>query len=228
MNIYTVKPVDPQREPDEDHTYQFDGWKPALTEGTTVTEDAEYTATYADTERKYSIRFLDHDGRVISDLQLPYGADIYAAKTANPEREADERRTYQFAAWEPALTEGTAVTEDAEYTASYTSAERLYLLSFVDHTGSTIKTVMEPYGTKIADHAPQNPMREPDGAYTYTFAGWQPALSETDILTKDMEYQAVFTSDAVRCKVVFQNYDGSVLKEFTVAVGEKIADTTQI
>lgn len=57
---------------------------------------------------------------------------------------------------------------------------------------------MEPYGTKIADHAPKNPMREPDGAYTYTFAGWQPALSETDILTKDMEYQAVFTSDAVR------------------------------
>lgn len=116
------------------------------------------------------------------------------------------------------------MTGDAEYTAFYTSAERLYRLSFVDHTGSTIKTVTKPYGTKIADHAPRNPMRESEGAYTYTFAGWQPALSETDILTKDTEYQAVFTSSAAKCRVVFLNYDGSVLKEISVAAGETLAD----
>lgn len=222
--IHTAKPVDPQRAADEWYTYQFCGWKPALIEDAVVTGDAEYTASYTSVEREYSIRFLDHDGSVISDLQLPYGADIHASKPADPKRAPDERHTYQFDGWEPELTERTAVTGDAEYTASYTSAERLYLLSFVDHTGSTIKTVTKPYGTKIADHAPQNPTREPDGAYTYTFAGWQPAFSETDILTKDTEYQAVFTSDAVRCRVVFQNYDGSVLKEISVAAGETVGD----
>lgn len=223
-DIYDAKPADPERESDEDHTYQFDGWTPALTEGTTVTGDAEYTATYADTERKYSIRFLDYNGRVISDLKLPYGTDIYTKKPADPKRAPDERHTYQFDGWKPALIEGATVTGDAEYTASYTSVERLYRLSFVDHTGSTIKTVMEPYGTKIADKAPKNPTREPEGAYTYTFAGWQPAFSETDILTRDMEYQAVFTSSAAKCRVVFQNYDGSVLKEISVAAGETVGD----
>ena len=223
-DIHAVKPADPEREADESNTYTFSGWEPELTEDTTVTGDAEYTASYTSIEREYSIRFLDHDGSVISDLQLSYGADIHALKPADPKRAPDERHTYQFAGWEPELAEGTAVTGDAEYTASYSSAERLYLLSFVDHTGSTIKTVTKPYGTKIADYAPQNPTREPDGAYTYTFAGWQPALSETDILTKDTEYQAVFTSDAVRCRVVFQNYDGSVLKEISVAAGETVAD----
>ena len=223
-DIYAAKPADHEREADESNTYTFSGWEPALPEGTAVTGDAEYTASYTSAEREYSIRFLDHDGSLLSELSLPYGADIYAAKPADPKRAPDERRTYEFRAWEPALTEGTAVTGDVEYKASYTSAERLYLLSFVDHTGSTIKTVMEPYGTKIADHAPQNPTREPDGAYTYTFAGWQPALAETDILTKDMEYQAVFTSNAVRCRVVFLNHDGSVLEEFTVETGETVGD----
>lgn len=222
--IHTAKPADPQRAADEWYTYQFSGWKPALTEDAVVTGDAEYTASYTSVEREYSIRFLDHDGSVISDLKLPYGTDIYTAKPADPKRAPDERHTYQFDGWEPALTAGTAVTGDAEYTASYTSAERLYLLSFVDHTGGTIKTVTKPYGTKIADHAPQNPTREPEGAYTYTFAGWQPALSETDILTKDTEYQAVFTSNAACCRVVFLNYDGSVLKEISVAAGETVAD----
>lgn len=223
-DIHAARPADPEREADESNTYTFSGWEPELTEGTTVTGDAEYTASYTSVEREYSIRFLDYDGSVISDLKLPYGTDIYTEKPADPKRAPDERYTYQFDGWKPALIEGATVTGDAEYTASYTSAERLYRLSFVDYTGSTIKTVMEPYGTKIADKAPKNPTREPEGAYTYTFAGWQPALSETDILTRDMEYQAVFTSSAAKCRVVFQNYDGSVLKEISVAAGETIGD----
>ena len=223
-DIHAARPADPEREADESNTYTFSGWEPELTEGTTVTGDAEYTASYTSVEREYSIRFLDYDGSVISNLKLPYGTDIYTEKPADPKRAPDERHTYQFDGWKPALIEGATVTGDAEYTASYTSAERLYRLSFVDHTGSTIKTVMEPYGTKIADKAPKNPTREPEGAYTYTFAGWQPALSETDILTRDMEYQAVFTSSAAKCRVVFQNYDGSVLKEISVAAGETIGD----
>lgn len=223
-DIHAAKPADPEREADESNTYIFSGWEPELTEGTTVTGDAEYTATYADAEREYSIRFLDYDGTVISDLKLPYGTDIYSKKPADPKRAPDERHTYQFDGWNPTLIEGATVTGDADYTVSYISAERLYRLSFVDHTGSTIKTVMEPYGTKIADKAPKNPTREPEGAYAYTFAGWQPALSETDILTRDMEYQAVFTSSAAKCRVVFRNYDGSVLKEISVAAGETVGD----
>lgn len=222
-DIYAVKPADPKRAPDERYTYQFKGWSPELAEDAAVTGDAEYTALYESAEREYSIRFLDYDGSLISELALPYGADIYEVKPADPKRAADERHTYQFNGWSPALTEDTTVTGEAAYTASYTSSERLYVLSFVDHTGSTIKTVMEPYGTKIADKAPKNPTREPDGDCTYTFAGWQPALSEDDILTKDTEYQAVFTSSAAKCKVVFQDFDGSVLKELTLKAGETVS-----
>ena len=222
-DIYAVKPADPKRAPDERYTYQFSGWSPELAEDAAVTGDAEYTALYESAEREYSIRFLDYDGSLLSELALPYGADIYAVKPADPKRASDERHTYQFKGWSPSLTEDSTVTKNAEYTAVYTSAERLYVLSFVDHTGSTIKTVMEPYGTRIADKAPKNPTREPDGDCTYTFVGWQPALSEDDILTKDTEYQAVFTSSAAKCKVVFQDFDGSVLKELTLKAGETVS-----
>ena len=222
--IHTSKPADPQRAADERYTYQFSGWTPALTEDAVVSGDAEYKASYTSAEREYSIRFVDYDGTLLSEAALPYGAVIHTAKPADPQRAADERHTYQFSGWSPAITEDTTVSGDAEYKASYKSAERLYVLSFVDHAGNTIKTVMEPYGTKIAEKAPKNPTREPDGEYTYTFAGWKPTLSEDDILTKDTEYQAVFTSGKTKCRVVFQNYDGRVLKEFTVKSGENIAD----
>lgn len=222
-DIYAAKPADPKREPDGQHTYQFSGWQPALAEDAKVTGNAEYTASYVSAEREYSIRFLDYDGSLLSELALPYGSGIYEVKPADPKRAPDERHTFQFNGWEPSLTEDSTVTKNAEYTAVYTSAERLYVLSFVDHTGGTIKTVMEPYGTRIADKAPKNPTREPDGDCTYTFAGWQPALSEDDILTKDTEYQAVFTSSAAKCKVVFQDFDGSVLKELTLKAGETVS-----
>ena len=227
-DIYAAKPADPKRAPDERYTYKFSGWSPVLAEDAAVTGDAEYTAMYESAEREYGIRFLDYDGSLISELALPYGAGIYEVKPADPKRAPDERHTYQFNDWSPALTEDTIVTENAEYTAVYTSAERLYVLSFVDHTGSTIKTVKEPYGTRIADKAPKNPTREPDGDCTYTFAGWQPALSEEDILTKDTEYQAVFTSSAAKYKVVFQDFDGSVLKELTLKAGETVSGEAPI
>lgn len=206
----------------EGETFTFVGWNPEIMEDAVPTQDQEYRAVYRSESKKYSIKFLDYDGSVISELTLPYGADIYAVKPADPKRAPDERHTYQFKGWSPALTEDATVTGDAAYTASYTSSERLYVLSFVDHTGSAIKTVMEPYGTKIADKAPKNPTREPDGEHTYTFAGWQPALSDEDILTKDMEYHAVFTSNAAKCKVVFQDFDGSMLKELTLKAGETV------
>lgn len=107
--------------------------------------DAEYTALYESAEREYSIRFLDYDGSLISELALPYGADIYAAKPADSKRAPDERHTYQFNGWSPALTEDTTVMGEVAYTASYKSSERLYVLSFVDHTGRSLLEYIDPF-----------------------------------------------------------------------------------
>lgn len=88
-----------------------------------MSADAEYTAVYRSEPRKYKVVFKDYDGSVISDMDLPYGTDIYTAKPTDPEREPDEDHTYRFDGWTPALTEGTTVTGDAEYTATYADTE---------------------------------------------------------------------------------------------------------
>jgi len=169
----------------------------------------------------YQITFKNADGSVLNSDFVPMGEKIltYAPLL---EGHFTETETFTFTGWEPELTEDMVVAGDAEYTARYTSVERLYTLTFLDYDGTTLKEVQKPYGTVIAGEAP-TPERAAEGEHTYTFAGWQPALDEGDTLTGDAAYEAVYTSGLKQCRVVFQNHDGSVLKSFSVPYGETVS-----
>ena len=67
----------------------------------------------------YTIKFVDHDGTVISEATYLYGETVTVP--ADPTREEDEDYTYTFKGWDKTV---TAVEGDETYTAEYDSTEK--------------------------------------------------------------------------------------------------------
>lgn len=69
-------------------------------------------------EKEYTVTFKDYDGRIISTkTNYHYGDKIEIPE--DPTREADETYTYEFAGWNPEISEAETVTGNAEYIATY-------------------------------------------------------------------------------------------------------------
>ncbi len=175
---------------DEGHTYTFTGWEPEITGDTRVTGGAEYIPQYATTAKEYVVIFKDYDGAVLKELQLPYG-DTVPDKAPLPSREADGATVYMFTGWLPELAVGAVVTGEAEYTAQYSTVERKHTVTFKDYDGSILVQKEVAHGTLLSPLAPV-PQREDEGLSVYTFHCWSPALQETDTLTEDITYTALY------------------------------------
>ena len=67
-------------------------------------------------EKEYTVTFKDYDGSIISQ-KTDYHKGETVQIPSNPIREADETYSYEFAGWNPEISE--TVTENAEYTATY-------------------------------------------------------------------------------------------------------------
>ena len=178
-------PEDPTRAADDQYTYTFKGWTPEVE---TVTGDAVYTAVYDKTVNKYTIKWVNWDGsEVRTDTEVPYGTKLEVPE--DPTRAADDQYTYTFKGWTP---EVETVTGDAVYTAVYDKTVNKYTIKWVNWDGSEVRTDTEvPYGTKL--EVPEDPTREADAEYTYTFAGWTP---EIKTVTGDATYKATYTKEA--------------------------------
>jgi len=80
----------PTRPATAQYTYTFTGWSPTVV---SVTGDATYTAQFSSTVRRYTVTFVDWDGRVIRTETVNYGAN--ATAPANPTRPG-----YNFIGWD--------------------------------------------------------------------------------------------------------------------------------
>ena len=142
------------------------------------------------------VEFRDWDGSLISSGEYTYGDDVQIP--ADPTREGNETYTYQFAGWDK---EVVPCASDAVYTAVYTSQYRNYTVRFLDHDGTVLSLQTYHYGDAVI--IPANPHRESDGAYTYTFIGWD---RQVESCTGDAEYRAVYEAVAVRNPVITAKY----------------------
>ena len=159
-------------------TYTFKGWSPTIVP---VTDNATYTATYDSIRNKYTITWNNSDGSTIDQTSVEYGQ---TPSHADPTKAATAEFTYTFAGWTPTI---AAVTGDATYTATYDSIRNKYTITFKDDDGTVLSAEEWEYGQTPTC---ANPTKPDDDQYTYTFAGWDPAVAT---VTGEATYVATYT-----------------------------------
>ena len=191
----------PTRAADAQYTYTFKGWDKPLEK---VTKDVTYTAVYEETINKYTVTWKNDDGSILrTDKNVEYGT--MPNYGANPTKAADAQYTYTFKGWTPKV---KTVTGDAVYTAVYDKEVNKYTIKWVNWDGSEVRTDTEvPYGTEL--EVPEDPTREADAQYTYTFKSWTP---EVKAVTGNAVYTAVYEKTVNKYTVTWKNDDGSVLR----------------
>lgn len=179
---------------------KFAGWEPGLA---TVTKEVTYKAVYTD---KIVITWKDDDGSVLRQDYVDDGdmPDYGEAPAKDPTAEY----TYTFDKWTPVV---VAATENATYTASYTSVKNKYDVTFVaEYNPDANITVSKEYGEAVASFAPQV-----DGAvtaeYTYVFDGWMPVITDQTVVTGGVTYTAKYKQNKNQYTVAFVSDDGSTL-----------------
>ena len=164
-------------------SYTFAGWSPAITP---VTGDATYTATYSSETNEYTVTWVDGDGKTLKTETLRYGATP-AYTGATPTKTATAQYTYTFnGTWSPAV---TTVTGDVTYTAQFDSVVNKYTVIFKNEDGTELQRSEVEYGA-MPSYTGNPPTKAADAQYTYTFAGWDPAVTA---VTGDATYTATFT-----------------------------------
>ena len=147
-----VVPANPAKAADETYNYTFAGWDKEVT---SVKGNTDYTAKYEPSYIEYTVRFLDEDGSVITEITYHYGDNVVVP--ANPAKEADETYTYTFAGWDK---EVTSVKENVDYTATYT--EKLNRIPEVEGDEDIVPEI-NPGNKATDDNKPSvRPVRKPE------------------------------------------------------------------
>ena len=180
---------------DAQYTYAFGSW--SVRNGTTVTVDMDITATIERTVNTYDVTWVNYNGIVLSVTEdVPYGTvPVYDGPT--PVRPAGDHSTFAHSGWTP---EVVAVIGDATYTATYTETLDKFTVSWtVD--GTVVLVQQLDYGAEIT--APTDvPTKTEDERYVYTFSHWS-GFHEDAVVTEDVTYEAVFTTENVAYTVHF-------------------------
>ena len=157
----------------------------------------------------FTITFANWDGSELSSAE--YEKDTLAAdivRPADPTRPEDNSYTYTFAGWTPEIAN---VTDDATYTATYTSTAKIprYTVRFVNWDGSVISSRTYERGTRGSGvTVPSNPTRPSADGLKYYFTGWSPeAIADVyGNATYTAQYEA-----RTAYLITFYDEDGTVL-----------------
>ena len=207
----------PTKTVDAQYSYEFNGnWSPEIV---SVTGPATYTAQFDSTVNKYTIRFVNDNGEELQSTLVPYG-QTPAYNGATPTKAATQQYTYTFNGWDSEI---QAVTDNATYTATYSETLNQYTVTFVDEDGTVLKAATYYYyGTPAEDiETPADPTKASTAQYSYTFAGWSPAINE---VTGNATYTATYDSTVNQYTVTFKDDNGTVLSEEPYYYGTAAAD----
>ncbi len=217
-------PAAPTREGNDMYSYSFAGWD---REVVNCDGDATYTATYITTQRTYTITFKNWDGTVLSTDTYYWGQRLTLPD--DPTRPDDNTNTYTFSGWDPAA---TACMGDATYTAQYTAEKKSFTVVFKNWDGSVLSSAVYYYGDNVT--VPETPTRPDDSTHTYTFSGWDVAVTACmGDATYTAQYTATEKAPADKpCTDITLNVDTVVLEqagaEVTITVTLSPADTDDV
>ena len=187
--------------------YDFDGWTPAITDETIVTDEATYTAKYKVTKNRYTVTFVMDDGieKAADDVTVDYGTSIASfIPSTDPIKQATAARTYEFDRWvvkasdtqDRELVNGELLEGNMTLRAVFKEFPRKYGITFLNEDNSVFKAqVMYEYGTQASVILPEeNPTKDSDDEFSYTFANWDPQVTD---VTGEAVYRPVFSSTAL-------------------------------
>lgn len=208
----------PEKDKTAQYTYTFKEWDKEISE---VTGDVTYTAVFDSTVNEYEITW--NTGREVIKETLAYGAEI-AYKGSEPVKDDEPEFTYKFDKWTDstgaALAAGAKVTDNAEYTAQFTSARRSYTVTWKN--GDSEQSEILEYGTPIS-YKGNTPEKESTIDKTFAFSGWKTEdgteLAEGDTVKGNVTYIAQY-DEAVRQYTVTWKNEDAVIKEEKVNYGE--------
>ena len=221
-----IAPTNPTKASTVDTVYTFDGWYTAKTGGEkvtsfgTITGNVSYYARYTESVRKYTITWLNDDNSTIDTTEVAYGA---TPTHSAPSKSSTSQYTYTFAGWTPTV---TSVTGAATYKATFTEAVRKYTITWKNDDDTVINTTEVEYGS-IPTHA--EPTKASTAQYTYTFAGWNPTVTE---VTGEAIYKATFTENAISSDTISANtaysFTGSATKTGDIVITEGYENSSAV
>lgn len=186
----------PTREATADYTYDFIGWTPEIT---AVTSDIVYTAKYQETQRKYTVIFLNENG---GEIERHFYALGDMPECDNTPQKGDLEKTYTLI-WEPAI---GAVNGDQTYRATFVeNAPTEYTIRFVNYDGTELQSSSVAVNTMPA-YTGQTPTKPSTFDDDFTFSGWSPQLKPVD---GAITYTATFDKTKKTYAIRFFESDGT-------------------
>ena len=176
--------------------YHFVKWQDGVTTATreiSVKSDATYTATFA--VNVYVVSFLDWDETVLKVDNVEYGNAADAP--SDPTREG-----YTFIGWNKDFSN---VTADMIVTAQYEINR--YEVQFLNWDDSELQNTQVIEGD-MPVYTGETPTRDATPEYTYTFAGWTPAVVA---VTGNATYTASYDSILNTYNVTFVRKDDQAI-----------------
>ncbi len=200
----------PTKSPTQQYKYSFAGWNPEIV---SATENATYYATYNAELQTYKVEY--ENGVTLQATDEEYGAmpHYYGDE---PTKENTETTVYKFKGWSP--TE-SVVTNDIVYTSLFRESARTYTIAFVQNTESgeeVLETDVYTYNA-IPVYKGDRPVKESTAEYDYVFSGWNPTRT---LVKSDVKYTAVFVQNKRSYRVLFYNYDESILQSDEFEYGD--------
>lgn len=211
---YEGTPVKPSTTAKE---YTHDGWSTSKN-GSVVTipaatAAATYYAHFSESDRMYTVQWVNYNGTVLKEEQVAYNTTPSAPVT--PTRPNDAFYTYTFDSWSPAI---SAVTGNQTYTATYNYSQKVTKYDINFKNGSTtIYTQSLPSG-ETPVYGGSTPTRDETAEFTYTFDGWSATdggskLTSLPTVSGAANYYALFTHTTKKYTIRWKSEDGKVLYE---------------
>ncbi|MBQ9347900.1 MAG: S-layer homology domain-containing protein, partial [Oscillibacter sp.] len=123
----------------------------------------------------------------------------------------------------------TAFLEESEdYTAASARADfsitPAYMVTWRNADGTVLEIDKNVEPGALPHYDGPAPEKAGTAAYTYTFQGWDPAVTESGTVTGDTVFTAVFSSSLNRYPVDFLDDDGTVLRHAVYDYGTRAED----
>ena len=164
-------------------------------------------------ENKHTVTYINEGTTYYTEEVL----DSFTAKgpSVNPEKEG---YTFKYFSKDKkvAFDYNVEITEDITLYAVYEI--NTYKVVFKNYDGSVLQEETLDYGSTPV-YKKDVPTREKTEEYTYEFKSWDKEITK---VTSNQEYIATYKETKNQYKIIFTNYDGSVLQEETLDYGSEV------